>query len=65
MFKSVKRIRAFWSDRSGVTAVEYGLIAAVMAGVIVAILATLNTSLNSTMTNIGTTLTTNSAPVTK
>nr|WP_294505510.1 Flp family type IVb pilin [uncultured Rhodopila sp.] len=56
MFKSVKRIRAFWSDRSGVTAVEYGLIAAIMAAVIVGVMATLSGGLTTSFGSISGTL---------
>ncbi|GAB6906849.1 Flp/Fap pilin component [Desulfosarcina cetonica] len=33
-----KQMMAFWQDESGVTAVEYGLIAGVMAALLVAVL---------------------------
>ncbi len=39
------RIRTFASDRSGVTVVEYGLIAAAIAGAILAITTLLQSSL--------------------
>ncbi len=58
MFECVKRVRAFWSDRSGVTAVEYGLIAAIMAAVIVGVMATLSGGLTTSFGSINTTLTT-------
>ena len=34
----INRLKAFWNDESGVTAVEYGLIAGVMAALLVTVL---------------------------
>ncbi|MCW3475830.1 Flp family type IVb pilin [Limobrevibacterium gyesilva] len=45
-------------DRRGVTALEYGLIAAVIGGVLVAAVGTLGNGLTDIFTNIGSTLTT-------
>jgi pilus assembly protein Flp/PilA len=45
-------------DRKGVTALEYGLIAAVMGALIVAAVTTLGGSLGTAFTSIGTVLTT-------
>lgn len=48
--------RFFW-DESGVTAVEYGLIAALIAVVIITAVTTVGTQLNSTFSKIGSALT--------
>lgn len=44
----------FAKDESGATAIEYGLIAALIAVVIIAAVGTLGTNLNKTFENIGT-----------
>ncbi len=44
------------SDKRAVTALEYGLIAALIAAVIVAGVTTLGTKLNSTFTNVASSL---------
>lgn len=49
-FSAVKK---FAEDEDGVTAIEYGLIAAVMATAIGTAFAVLNTSLNTLFKNIG------------
>ena len=41
------------TDRRGVTALEYGLIAALIAGVIIAAVATLGTRISTTFTDLG------------
>lgn len=46
----------FMSDKRAVTALEYGMIAALIAAVIVASVTTLGTKLNSTFSNIATSL---------
>jgi pilus assembly protein Flp/PilA len=51
-------MRSLWSDQSGVTAVEYGLIAALIAGVIVAAITTFGTDLSSVFTTLSGKLTT-------
>jgi len=48
----IQNAKALWADRSGVTAVEYGLIAALIAAVIVGILTTMGTNLATTLTTI-------------
>ena len=53
MLMSVKR---FVKDEEGVTAIEYGLIAALIAVVIAAAVVTVGTSLNVVFTTIGTCL---------
>jgi pilus assembly protein Flp/PilA len=46
----------FWNDRSGATAIEYGLIAAGIAVVIIAVVNGLGTKLNTTFGSISTQL---------
>jgi len=45
-------INRLLNDRSGATAIEYGLIAALVAVVIIAGLSSLGTSINGVMTNV-------------
>lgn len=49
-------LRRFLHDRSGATAIEYGLIAAGIAVAIIAIVNTLGTQLNAIFTSISTQL---------
>jgi pilus assembly protein Flp/PilA len=49
----------FAKDESGATAIEYSLIAALMAAAIIAALSTFKGDLSSAFTNIGNTLKTN------
>jgi len=49
-------IKRFWADEEGVTAIEYGLIAALIAVVIIGAVSTIGTELNNTFTTIGTCL---------
>lgn len=49
----------FAKDESGATAIEYSLIAALMAAAIITALSTFKTDLSTAFKNIGTTLTTN------
>ena len=46
-------VRLFSGDRKGVTAMEYALIAALMAGTIIAGVGYLGTSINNKFTSIG------------
>ena len=46
----------FWSDESGATAIEYGLIAAGIALAIIAAVNGLGTNLNNTFTSVNTSL---------
>ncbi len=46
----------FLKDESGATAIEYGLIAALISVVIVTALTTIGTNLNTKFTSIGTSL---------
>lgn len=47
-------IRRFWNDEEGVTAIEYGLIAALIALVIVVGLTAAGTNINALFTKIST-----------
>lgn len=40
------KLKAFWNDEEGATAIEYGLIAGIVAVGLVAVLGTLSTSLD-------------------
>jgi pilus assembly protein Flp/PilA len=51
-----KLISRFVRDESGATAIEYGLIAALIAVVIITALTTIGTNLNTKFTSIATTL---------
>ena len=48
--------KAFIRDEDGATAIEYGLIAALIAVVIIGALSTIGTNLNTAFTTIGTSL---------
>jgi pilus assembly protein Flp/PilA len=50
--------RTFIRDESGATAIEYGLIAALIAVVIIGALSTIGTNLNTSFNRIGTSLAT-------
>ncbi|WP_045837186.1 Flp family type IVb pilin [Hyphomicrobium sp. 99] len=52
----------FMNDESGATAIEYGLIAAIVGVGIIAGLTPLKTALVNTFTGVGTSLTTGVAP---
>jgi pilus assembly protein Flp/PilA len=54
-------LRAFLTEESGATAIEYGLIAALVAVVIIGALQLLGTELNTTFTGIETSLSTANA----
>ena len=49
-------LRQFWNDRSGATAIEYGLIAAGIAVAIIATVQALGTNLNTTFSSVSTAL---------
>jgi pilus assembly protein Flp/PilA len=53
---SVKMIQNLWDDRRGVTAVEYGLIAAIVAGVVVTAVGLMGDGLTSAFAKITTNL---------
>ena len=53
----MSRFFAAWlANESGATAIEYGLIASLIAAVIVTALTTVGTNLNTSFTNVGTSL---------
>jgi pilus assembly protein Flp/PilA len=52
-----KFVTRFLKDESGATAIEYGLIAALIAVVLVTALGTLGSKLNTTFTSVSTALT--------
>jgi len=52
----VRHLGRFWSDQSGATAIEYGLIAAGIAVVIIGTLQALGTNLNTTFSSVSTAL---------
>ena len=52
-----KSIMKLFGDRSGATAIEYGLIAALIAVAIIAGVTVVGTQLGTTFNNVGTTLT--------
>ena len=58
MQKTLNLIRAFAREEDGVTAIEYGLLAALIAVVIIAGAGLVGTGLNATFTAIGTKLST-------
>ncbi|WP_313008154.1 Flp family type IVb pilin [Brevundimonas vesicularis] len=51
-----KFISRFAKDESGATAIEYGLIAALVAVALITVLTTMNTSLKATFTKVSTEL---------
>ena len=62
MFGLMKKVRQLMNgDRRGVTALEYGLIAAVIGGVVITGASTVGNGLGNTFTQIGTPLTTATA----
>jgi pilus assembly protein Flp/PilA len=52
MSKIISAVRSFIADEEGVTALEYGMIAALIAAVIVGAVTTLGSSLNGTFETI-------------
>ena len=54
--KTLIRICRFRKNQDGATAIEYGLIAALIAVVIIAAVTTVGTELNVTFTTVGTKL---------
>ena len=53
MYANLQNWLRLKADRRGVTALEYGLIAALIAGVIIAAVATLGTDIRTTFTDLG------------
>lgn len=45
-------LRKFWKDEDGATAIEYGLIAALVSVVIISVLGTLGSQLNTTFSRV-------------
>lgn len=54
----LKQLRMLWKDEEAPTAVEYGIMVALIAVVIIAAVKTIGTNLNSTFNTVGTSLTT-------
>lgn len=52
MLGMLKNIRTFLADDSGVTAIEYGLIAGLIAVVIIAVITTVGTDLTNLFNNV-------------
>ena len=52
MKQVIKKMQNFFNDESGATAVEYGLLAALIAGVIIAAVTTVGTDLSALFTKI-------------
>jgi pilus assembly protein Flp/PilA len=52
--REMKRLMRFFKDEEGVTAIEYGLIAALIAVVIIIAVAAVGTSLSTTFQNVAT-----------
>ena len=50
----MKRIKQFWTDESGATAIEYGLIAAGISVAIITVVQNVGTHLKTTFTSVGT-----------
>ena len=64
MFALVKKFRSLVAgDRRGVTALEYGLIAAVIGGVVITAATSFGGSLSSAYATIGSALTTRAAGI--
>jgi pilus assembly protein Flp/PilA len=61
MFRIVTAWRRMGADKRGVTALEYGLIAAVMGALIVSGVTSLGGSMKTAFTTIGNVLTTNAS----
>ncbi|WP_428534039.1 Flp family type IVb pilin [Rhodopila sp.] len=58
MYAYLKTWLTLKTDRRAVTALEYGLIAALIAGVIITAVTTVGTQVGSTFTKLGTAMTT-------
>lgn len=56
--KALKKLKAFFADEQGATAVEYGLFVAAIAAVIVAIVVSLGGTVNTAFTTVNTKLST-------
>ena len=49
----MEKIKKFLKDEDGLSAVEYGLLAALMGGVVIAAVSALNTDITTLFTNAG------------
>lgn len=56
MEKLVQTVKQFWNDESGATAVEYGMMVALIAAVIVGAVKTLGGEVNTAFTTVSTAL---------
>lgn len=52
----MRNLKTFWSDQSGTSAVEYGLLAALIAVVIITSVTAVGTQLTSTFNSVSTAL---------
>jgi pilus assembly protein Flp/PilA len=52
----MKYVKNFWNNESGATAIEYGLIAALISVVIITVLTTVGTNLNTVFGKVATAL---------
>ena len=62
VMKAIQAIRNFWNDEEGVTAIEYGLIAALIAVVIITAVTAVGTNLETTFNTIKDALAGTAAP---
>jgi len=62
MFTYLIALLALKTDRRAVTALEYGLIAALIAGVIIVAVTALGTNISTTFTNLAARMPTGAAP---
>jgi len=51
--RGIQMLKSFWNDESGATAIEYGLIAALIAVAIIGGARTLGTNIGATFNNVG------------
>ena len=56
MKKAIQHIGAWMDDEEGATAIEYGLLAALIAGVIISMVGTLGTKVSGLYTTVNTKL---------
>lgn len=56
MEKLVQTVKHFWNDESGVTAVEYAILVAVLGGAILAAAQVLGPAIKTAFTNTSTTI---------
>jgi pilus assembly protein Flp/PilA len=52
----MSKLRAFWNDNAGATAIEYGLIAGLISVVIITAVTTVGTNLKTVFTSIASNL---------